>query len=122
MRACDALFVKQQPLESAPIAQSFRKGQQKLEEQGLKEFAVKVNTTYLIAKEEFPSSKYGPILALQKKNGLEINQTYANAKGCGTLISTTDTILTEELASEANGKKYLSAMIDGANRCFRKGK
>ena len=110
----DALLAKQQPLESAPIAQSFRKGKQKLEEQGRKEFAVKVNTAYLIAKEELPFSKYGPILALQEKNGLEINQTYTNDKSCGTLISTIATVLTEELASEVNGKKYLSVMIDGA--------
>ena len=112
MRARDALLAKQQPLESASIAQSFRKVEQKLEEQGRKEFAVKVNTTYLIAKEELPFSKYGPILALQKKNGLEINQTYANDKSCGTLISTIGTVLTEELASEVNRKKYLSVMID----------
>lgn len=104
--ARDALLAKQQPLESAPIAQSFRKGKQKLEEQGRKEFAVKVNTAYLLAKEELPFSKYGP--------GLEINQTYANDKSCGTLRSTIATVLTEELASEVNGKKYLSVMIDGA--------
>ena len=45
---------------------------------------------------------------------MEINQTYANDKSCGTLISTIATVLTEELASEVNGKKYLSVMIDGA--------
>ena len=114
LRARDALLAKQQPTASAPIAQSFRKGEQKLEEQGRKELAVKVNTAYLIAKEELPFSKYGPILSLQKKNGLEINQTYANEKSCSTLISTIGTVLTEELKSEVNGKKYLSVMIDGA--------
>ena len=39
---------------------------------------------------------------------------YANDKSCGTLISTTGTFLTEELASEVNGKKYLSVTIDSA--------
>lgn len=52
MRARDALLAKQPPLESALIAQSFRKDEQKLEEQGWKEFAAKVNTAYVIAKEE----------------------------------------------------------------------
>lgn len=39
------------------------------EEQGHKEVAVKINTAYLIAKEEVPFSKFGAILSIQKKNG-----------------------------------------------------
>ena len=40
MRASDALRAKQQPLESAQVTQNFRKGKQKLAEQGQKEFGV----------------------------------------------------------------------------------
>lgn len=114
LRARDALLAKQQPLETTPIAQSLRKGQQIVEDQSRKGFAAKINTAYLIAKEELPFSKYGPLLALQKKNGLDISQTYANEKSCSTLVSLVGSVFTEELASEVNEKKYLSLMIDGA--------
>ena len=49
MRASDAFLAKQQPLKSVQVTQNFRKGKQKLAKQGQKEFAVKVNTMYLIA-------------------------------------------------------------------------
>ena len=117
LRARDALLAKQQPLETIPIAQSFRKGEKIIKDQSRKEFAAKINTAYLrfkIAKEELPFNKYGPILALQKKNGLDISQTYANDKSCSTLVSLVGSVLTEELASEVNRKKYLGLVIDGA--------
>lgn len=66
--------------------------------------AVKVNTAYFIAKEELPFSKFRPLLSLQKKNGLHINLTYANDNSCGTLNSLVSSVITEELASEVNGR------------------
>lgn len=77
--------------------------------------AVKINTAYFIAKEELPFSKFGPILSLQKKNGLNINLTYANDNSCATLVSLVSSVITDQLASAVNdGSKYLSIMIDGA--------
>lgn len=120
LRARDAVLAKQQPLVSALIAQSFRKEEKVLEEQTQNEFAAKINTAYLVAKEELPFSKFGPILELQKKNGQDINKTYANDKSCGTLVSFIGTVLTEKLGNEVNGKAYLSLLIDGATKASGK--
>ena len=118
--ARDAVLAKQQPLVSAPIAQSFRKGEKVLEEQTRNEFAAKINTAYLVAKEELPFSKFGPILELQKKNGLDINQTYANDKSCSTPVSFIGAVFTEKLANEVKGKAYLSLLIDRATNASGK--
>ena len=68
------------------------------------------NTAYLIAKEELPFSKFESILALQRKNGLEISPTYGNNKGCNNFVSLVSSVITEQLANEIN----VSVMIDGA--------
>ena len=115
LRARDGLLAKQKPLKEAPIAQSLQKGKEAVEEQNRNEMAVKINTAYFIAKEELPFSKFGPILSLQKKNGLNINLTYANDNSCATLVSLVSLVITDQLASAVNdGSKYLSIMIDGA--------
>ncbi|XP_068757400.1 zinc finger protein 862-like [Montipora capricornis] len=115
LRARDGLLAKQKPLKEAPIAQSLQKGKKAVEEQNRNEMAVKINTAYFIAKEELPFSKFGPILSLQKKNGRNINLTYANDNSCATLVSLVSSVITDQLASAVNdGSKYLSIMIDGA--------
>lgn len=76
--------------------------------------SVKMNTAYFIAKEELPFSKFDPILSLQRKNGVNINLTYANDNSCTTVVSLVSLMITDQLASEVNGRKYLSIMIDGA--------
>ena len=107
LRARDAVLAKQ-------IAQSFQKGEKASEEKNRKDVEAKINTAYLIAKEELPFSKFEPILALQRKNGLEISPTYGNDKGCNNFVSLVSSVITEQLASEINGKRYVSVMIDGA--------
>ena len=61
-----------------------------------------------------PFSKFEPILALQRKNGLEISPTYGNDKECNNFVSLVSSVITEQLVSEINGKRYVSVMIDGA--------
>ena len=114
LRARDGLLAKQKPLKEVPIAQSLQRGKKAVEEQNRKEMTVKINTAYFIAKEELPFSKFGPILSLQKKNGLDINLTYANDNSCATLVSLVSSVVTDQLASDLNRRKYLSIMIDGA--------
>ena len=69
IHARDAVLTRQKPVDESTIAQSLGKGRKAAEEQGHKEVAVKINTAYLIAKEEVPFSKFGAILSIQKKNG-----------------------------------------------------
>ena len=114
IRARDVVLARQKPVDESPIAQSLGKGRKATEEQGHKEVAVKINTAYLIAKEELPFSKFGAILSLQKKNGLDINLTYANAKSCNKLVSVISKVFQKELANKVNEGKYISIMIDGA--------
>ena len=114
LRAQDAALAKQKPVENSTIAQSFQKGEKASEEKNRKDVAAKINTAYLIAKEELPLSKFEPILALQRKNGPEISPTYGNDKGCNNFVSLVSSVITEQLVSEINGKRYVSIMIDGA--------
>ena len=97
--AQDAALAKQKPVENSTIAQSFQKGEKASEEKNRKDVAAKINTAYLIAKEELPLSKFEPILALQRKNGPEISPTYGNDKGCNNFVSLVSSVITEQLAS-----------------------
>ena len=106
-------------MDESPIGQSLGKGRKAAEEQGHKEVAVKINTAYLIAKEELPFSKFGAILSFQKKNGQHINLTYANAKSCNKFASVISKVFQKELANKVNGSKYISIMIDDATDASR---
>ena len=104
LRARYASLAKQKPMENSPIAQGLQRGGKLLEEQNRKELEVKVNTAYLIAKEELPFTKFHRILSLQKKNGLDLNMTYTNDKGCNNIVSQISAVMTEQLATEVNSK------------------
>ncbi|XP_068671116.1 zinc finger protein 862-like [Montipora foliosa] len=112
--ARDAVLANQKPVENSTIAQSFQKGEKASKEKHQKDGEAKINTAYFIAKEELSFSKFEPILALQRKNGLEISLTYRNDKGCNNFVSLVSSVITEQLASEINGKRYVSVMIDSA--------
>lgn len=114
LRSRDAWLAKQKPVLSSPILQGLQKGGKAVEEKTKKEMEAKFNTAYLIAKEELPFTKFQPILSLQKKNGLDISMTYANDKSCNNFVAVIDEVMTEQLASEVNQKKYISVMIGGA--------
>ena len=120
LRIRDTSLAKQKPMENSPNAQGLRRGGKVLEEQNREELEVKENTAYLIAKEELPFPKFHPILSLQKKNGLDLNMTYANDKGCNNFVSQISTVMTEQLAVEVSSKKYISLLIDGATDASKK--
>lgn len=120
LRIRDTSLAKQKPMENSPNARGLRRGGKVLEEQNREELEVKENTAYLIAKEELPFPKFHPILSLQKKNGLDLNMTYANDKGCNNFVSQISTVMTEQLAVEVSSKKYISLLIDGATDASKK--
>ena len=51
-----------------------------------KEIMVKFNTAYNIAKEELPFTKFKSMITLMKKNGLDVNPTYANDTACAQFV------------------------------------
>lgn len=109
-----ALRAKQNPVAQSSIAKSFSKGQKDQEERDRKEMTIKMNTAYFVAKEELPFSKYEGLLSLQKKNGLEINMTYANDKSCAKMVSVIGNVYKDQLTDEVTRTNYISVMADGA--------
>lgn len=114
IRAMTALRTKQNPVAHSSIARSFAKGQRDQEERDQKEMVIKMNTAYFVAKEELPFSKYEGLLSLQKKNGLEINMTYANDKSCAKMVSVIGNVYKDLLTDEITRTNYISVMADGA--------
>ena len=114
MRALKATIAKQKPMGETFIVQSFAKGTKDQEENKRREVALKMTTTYFVAKEELPFSKFEGLISLQKKNGVEFNSTYANDKSCAQMVSVLGKVFKERLTAEVNSKNYISVMADGA--------
>lgn len=57
----------------------------------------KLNTAYVLAKEELPFTKFKPLLDLQKKNGLDISSTYANHVMAAELVHTISETFKDEV-------------------------
>ena len=113
-RAMTAVLAKQNPVSQSSIARRFSKGQKEQEERDRKEITTKMNLAYFIAKEELPFSKYEGLLSLQKKNGLEINMTYAKDKSCTKMVSVIGNVFKDDLTDEITRANYISVMADGA--------
>ena len=50
------------------------------------EMIIKFNTTYNIAKEELPFTKFKSQIILMTKNGLDVNPTYSNDTACAQFV------------------------------------
>ena len=114
LKAQKAVLAQQKAVRETVLAQSFSKGTKDMQERDQREVAIKMTTAYFIAKEELPFSKFSPLIALQKKNGLELTSTYANDKSCAQMVSVLRKLSKEGLAAELNNKHYISVMADGA--------
>ena len=80
LKAQKAVPPQQKPGRETILAQSFSKGTKDMQERDPRKVATKMMTAYFIAKEDLPYSKFSPLIALHKKNGLELTSTYANDK------------------------------------------
>ena len=113
MRARDSYLAKQKAEEDRPIFKSFKKMSNKCDEEQRKDVAMKMNTAYFIAKEELPFTKFPKLLDLQRKNGLQIGETYSTDKKCAEMVSTISNVYQNRLAVTVNKNiKYMSIMID----------
>ena len=95
------------------IAQSFSKISKDMQSQERKEMEAKINTAYFVAKEELPFSQFEGLLSLQRKNGVTLNNTYANKTSCAELVSFLSDGFRDDLICEVNSKIYFSLMADG---------
>ena len=113
MRAHDSYLAKQKAEEDRPIFKSFVKMKNRCDEEQRKDVAMKINTAYLVAKEELPFTKFPKLLDLQRKNGLQIGERYSTDKKCAEMVSTISKVYQNKLAVTVNQHiKYMS-IIDG---------
>lgn len=101
-------------VSGATVSDAFRKQDRNVDEADL---IIKINTAYVIAKEELPFTKFRPILELQKKNGLDISKTYANDVKCAELIGTIADVMKQAVGMKMKESNYISVMVDGATDC-----
>ena len=71
-----AMSAKENP-DATPLARSISC---LMSEEKLDWMFMLFNTAYYVAKEERPFSDFGPLVLLQRKNGLQIGEQYANGK------------------------------------------
>ena len=69
------VIANQKPALEGPLSKVFQKIQSQNDKDAQAEMAIKMNTAYLIAKEELPFTKYAGLIQLQKKNGLDVGAT-----------------------------------------------
>ncbi|XP_054482892.1 zinc finger protein 862-like, partial [Anoplopoma fimbria] len=79
----------------------------------LRQLKVKFNIAYVIAKEEIAFTKFGPMIALHHKNGLNINPTYDNDVRCAEMVGQIAEGIKDTLAAQLQAARYLAVLIDG---------
>lgn len=100
MRASDSYLAKAEG--DRPIFKSFVKMRNKCDEEQRKDVAMKINTAYFTAKEELPTTKLPKLLDLQRKNGLQIGETYSTDKKCAEMVPTISKVYQNKLAATVN--------------------
>ena len=81
------------------------------------DLVVKFNTAYTIVKEEMAFTKFLPLLALQKKNGIEVSYAYANDVKCAQFDGSITDCLKNEMAEHVVKRRYLAVMFDSTTDC-----
>ncbi|XP_060760948.1 zinc finger protein 862-like [Neoarius graeffei] len=83
------------------------------EMEAMRQLKIKMNIAYFIAKEEEPFVRFGPLITLHKKNGIDVNPTYDNHVRCAEMIGQIADLLKESLTAQLRTAKYLAVLIDG---------
>ena len=112
LRAVTTPRAKQNPVAHSSIARHFFKRYKDQEERDREEMAIKMNIAYIVVKEELPFSKCEGLVSPQKKNGLEINMTYANDQSRAKMVSVVVNMYKDQLTDEFRRTNYISVMAD----------
>ena len=106
------LQAKKKSIVESQIVESFSKINKDMQSQQWKEMEAKINTTYFIAKEKLPFSKFEGLLMSQSKNGVILNNIYANKKSCAELVSFLSEGFRDDSIHVLKWKNYFSLMAD----------
>lgn len=82
-------------------------------ENALQQLKMKFNIEYTIVKEELAFTKFPTLIALHRKNGLDINPTYDNDVRCAEMVGQIADSFRDALAAQLQDASYLSILIDG---------
>lgn len=97
-----------------PLPTSFQRSEESNRSAEKAEMIIKFNTAYHIAKEELPFTKFKSEIILMKKNGLNVNPTYANDVACAQFVGIIGDTLKEKTALKLASTSYVSFMVDGS--------
>lgn len=110
---CRDAYIARENKESATMQAAVRRQVLLSEEEKRRQLKIKFNIAYYIAKEETAFVKFGPLITLHKKNGVDINPTYDNDKRCAEMIGQIADTMKGSLAEKLRAAHYLSVLIDG---------
>ena len=112
IKSCDNPTNQTEPRSTFFDSRHFFKRYKDQEERDRKEMAIKMNIAYIVVKEELPFSKCEGLVSPQKKNGLEINMTYANDQSRAKMVSVVVNMYKDQLTDEFRRTNYISMMAD----------
>lgn len=72
------------------------------------------NTAYIVAKENYAFEDFPRLCALQKKNGLKLNDTYLNGKAAKQFVSYIAENLRADVKKELKDSEFFTLMADGS--------
>ena len=84
----------------------------RVEESTLKKMEILFNTAYHIAKNEMPFTKFAGLCALQKKNGVDVGETYMNDKALSVFIQYIDNVMTSDLKKGLDQSYFFCVLSD----------
>ena len=99
---------------SQPLPSSFSRIEEASRSAENEEMIIKFNTAYNLAKEELPFTKFKTQIVLMKKNGLNVNPTYANDTACAQFVGVIADTLKGQTADKVASAPYISFMLDGS--------
>ena len=100
----------ERPREQRPLPAALSR----LDEETLKKMEYLFNTAYYIAYLKLPFSIFSQLCSLQKKNGLNLGNTYMNDHACKEFCKHISDTLRADLIDSLSTAKFISIMADGA--------
>ncbi|KAK0135633.1 Zinc finger protein 862 [Merluccius polli] len=110
---CRDIFVLNTEKPAGTVSAALRRQVFLGEEEKRRQLKIKMNIAYFIAKEEEPFVKFGPLIRLHKKNGVDINPTYDNDVRCAEMNGEISDLMKHSLSLKLKAANYLAVLIDG---------
>ena len=85
-----------------------------MNKQDLERTKKKFEVAYFIAKEELPIVKYGPLLDLEERHGVDVGTAYRNENTGGVFMDYISESLADELKEKLDHSNFYSVLTDGS--------